>query len=75
MWLEFKTTLLPWLLAAAVIGLLEWRHTADVGRWQEANEMLRTSVDRQAAALEKIGDLLAAQGYTLPPSGAVRPGS
>jgi hypothetical protein len=66
-WSEFKQVVLPLLVAAAVVGLLEWRHGREAARWERAIAAHAAAIEQQAAAVDKIGDLLATQGYTLPP--------
>ena len=61
MWVEFRTHLLPWLLAAAVIGLLSYQEQRRTIRF---NELLL----RQAQAIEAQNNLLATQGYLVPPT-------
>jgi large-conductance mechanosensitive channel len=66
-WTEFKTTILPWIIAAVVVALMitENRRTTDA--MVEANARLADAVATQGRALDGVRDLLSAQGYTLPP--------
>ena len=66
-WTEFKNTILPWLLAAAVIALLMMEHRRTTTALVAANGRLAQAVELQGRALEGVRDLLAKQGYTLPP--------
>jgi len=66
-WTEFKTTILPWILAAAVVALLIVEHRRVTGELIAANERLATAVGEQGTALEGVRQLLAEQGYTMPP--------
>jgi hypothetical protein len=66
-WVEFKNTILPWLLAAGVVAFLiaEQRRTTDA--LLGANARLAAAVEQQGKALDGVRALLAQQGYTLPP--------
>lgn len=66
-WTEFKTTILPWLIAAGVVALLMFEHRRTTAALIEANSRLAEAVEVQGKALEGVRDLLAKQGYTLPP--------
>jgi hypothetical protein len=66
-WLEFKNTILPWLLAAGVVAFLIAEHRRTTEALLEANGKLATAVETQGQALDGVRQLLAAQGYTLPP--------
>lgn len=66
-WTEFKNTILPWLLAAGVIALLMFEHRRTTAALVAANGRLADAVEAQGRALEGVRDLLAKQGYTLPP--------
>ena len=66
-WLEFKTTILPWLIAAAVVVLLIWEHQRTTTALVAANDRLADAVEMQGRALDGVRELLAKQGYTLPP--------
>lgn len=66
-WLEFKNTILPWLLAAGVVAFLIAEHRRTTQALLEANTRLAEAVETQGQALEGVRQLLAAQGYTLPP--------
>jgi hypothetical protein len=66
-WVEFKTAILPWLIAAAVITLLIWEHNRTTEALVSANGRLADAVELQGKALDGVRDLLATQGYTLPP--------
>ena len=66
-WTEFKTTILPWLIAAAVIVLLITEHQRTTNALVAANGRLADAVELQGRALDGVRELLAKQGYTLPP--------
>jgi large-conductance mechanosensitive channel len=68
-WTEFKTTILPWIIAAVVVALMisENRRATEV--MVQANARLADAIESQGRALDGVRDLLAAQGYTLPPFG------
>ena len=67
LWQEFKNTVLPWLLAAGVIAFLVSENRRTTSAILAANDRLAEAVEAQGAALEGVRELLAAQGYTLPP--------
>jgi hypothetical protein len=67
LWVEFKNAILPWLLAAAVVSFLVMEHRRMTEALLEANGRLAEAVETQGTALEGVRQLLAAQGYTLPP--------
>jgi len=69
-WNEFKNAILPWLLAGGVVAFLAIEHRRTTGALVQANERLATAVEEQGKALEGVRDLLASQGYTLPPLAA-----
>lgn len=66
-WIEFKNTILPWLLAAGVVTFLVHEHRRTTDALLGANDRLATAVEEQGKALEGVRQLLASQGYTLPP--------
>lgn len=66
-WVEFKNTILPWLLAAGVVAFLVMEHRRMTEALLSANGRLAEAVESQGKALEGVRQLLAAQGYTLPP--------
>jgi len=66
-WTEFKNTILPWLLAGAVVTFLVHEHRETTGALLAANQRLAEAVEEQGKALEGVRQLLASQGYTLPP--------
>ena len=66
-WTEFKNTILPWLLAAGVVAFLVAEHRRTTEALMSANSRLAEAVEQQGKALEGVRQLLAAQGYTLPP--------
>jgi hypothetical protein len=66
-WVEFKNTVLPWLLAAGVVAFLIAEHRRTTEALITANARLAEAVEEQGKALEGVRQLLAAQGYTLPP--------
>lgn len=66
-WIEFKNTILPWLLAGGVVTFLVHEHRRTTEALLGANERLASAVEEQGKALEGVRQLLASQGYTLPP--------
>ena len=66
-WAEFKTAILPWLLAGAVVTFLVAEHRRTTGALLEANTRLADAVEQQGEALDGVRTLLSSQGYTLPP--------
>lgn len=66
-WVEFKTTILPWLIATAVVAFLITEHRRTTGALIGANARLAAAVEAQGRALDGVRELLATQGYTLPP--------
>jgi hypothetical protein len=66
-WTEFKNSILPWLLAGAVVAFLIAEHRRTTGALLEANTRLADAVEQQGKALDGVRALLASQGYTLPP--------
>jgi hypothetical protein len=66
-WIEFKNTILPWLLAAGVVTFLIMEHRRTTEALMSANSRLAEAVEQQGRALEGVRQLLASQGYTLPP--------
>jgi len=66
-WMEFKNTVLPWLLAAGVVTFLVAEHRRTTEALMTANGRLAEAVAQQGKALEGVRQLLASQGYTLPP--------
>ena len=66
-WTEFKTTILPWVIAAVVVGIMISENRRTTEAMVEANARLADAVESQGLALDGVRDLLAAQGYTLPP--------
>lgn len=69
-WVEFKNTILPWLLAGGVVTFLVHEHRQTTEALMGANTRLAEAVEQQGKALEGVRQLLAAQGYTLPPLNA-----
>lgn len=69
-WTEFKNTILPWLLAAGVVAFLVNEHRQTTQALLGANTRLAEAVEEQGKALEGVRQLLASQGYTLPPLNA-----
>jgi hypothetical protein len=67
LWVEFKNTILPWLLAAGVVAFLIAEHRRTTEALLGANARLAAAVEEQGKALDGVRALLAAQGYTLPP--------
>ena len=72
LWVEFKNTILPWLLAAGVVTFLIAEHRRTTDALLGANARLATAVEQQGKALDGVRALLASQGYTLPPLAAPR---
>ena len=66
-WTEFKNSILPWLLAGAVVAFLIAEHRRTTGALLEAHTRLADAVEQQGKALDGVRALLASQGYTLPP--------
>jgi hypothetical protein len=66
-WTEFKNSILPWLLASAVVTFLIAEHRRTTTALVEANQRLANAVEQQGKALDGVRALLASQGYTLPP--------
>jgi hypothetical protein len=69
-WTEFKNTILPWILAAGVVTFLIIEHRRTTDALLGANARLAEAVEVQGRALEGVRQLLASQGYTLPPINA-----
>ena len=69
-WVEFKNTILPWLLAASVVTFLVMEHRRTTEALLGANARLAVAVEEQGKALEGVRALLSAQGYTVPPLNA-----
>ncbi len=69
-WVEFKNTILPWLLAAGVVTFLVAEHRRTTEALMGANARLAEAVEQQGKALEGVRQLLSAQGYTVPPLNA-----
>jgi hypothetical protein len=67
LWVEFKNTILPWLLAGGVVTFLVIEHRRTTAALIEANSRLAAAVEQQGQALDGVRSLLSAQGYTLPP--------
>ena len=67
LWAEFKNAILPWLLAAGVVAFLVTEHRRMTEALLDANGRLAEAVETQGKALEGVRQLLAAQGYALPP--------
>jgi N-acetyl-anhydromuramyl-L-alanine amidase AmpD len=60
-WTEFRRHVLPWVIAAAVIGLMAHQENKRTARF---NELFL----RQATSLEQVHILLSTQGYLVPPT-------
>lgn len=71
-WTEFKNSILPWLIAAGVVALVIMEHRRTTAALVSANGRLAEAVEVQGRALEGVRELLAKQGYTLPPFDASR---
>ena len=69
-WVEFKNTILPWLLAGGVVTFLVHEHRQTTEALMGANARLALAIEQQGKALEGVRHLLATQGYTMPPPGA-----
>lgn len=67
LWTEFKQTLLPWFIAAAVIALLVYETHRGERLLAEQYRDMAAGVQAQAEALEGIKTLLAQQGYIVTP--------
>jgi hypothetical protein len=67
LWVEFKNSILPWLLAGGVVTFLVMEHRRTTAALIEANTRMAAAVERQGEALDGVRALLSAQGYTLPP--------
>lgn len=66
-WTEFKNSILPWLLAGAVVAFLIAEHRRTTAAMLDANTRLADAVEKQGKALDGVRALLSSQGYTLPP--------
>jgi hypothetical protein len=66
-WLEFKHSILPWLIAGGVVAFLIAEHRRTTEALLGANAHLADAVAQQGKALDGVRALLASQGYTLPP--------
>ena len=66
-WTEFKNSILPWLLAGAVVTFLIAEQRRTTQALLDANGRLADAVEQQGKALDGVRALLASQGYTLPP--------
>ena len=66
-WTEFKTTILPWLLAAAVIGLVIVESHRTMAQMMAINQTLTAALQTQGEALDGIQRLIGQQGYTVSP--------
>jgi len=60
-WTEFRRHVLPWFLAASVVGLMAHQETKRTARLSEL-------LLRQAQSLESVHILLSTQGYLVPPT-------
>jgi len=69
-WMEFKTTILPWVVAAAFIALAQLNHLREVRTLEEANARLTSVIGEMREELRATNHLLSTQGYTLPPTSA-----
>lgn len=65
LWTEFRTHLLPWLVAAAVVSLMSYQEN-------RRTMSLNAAIQRQAQAIEAQNSLLATQGYLVPPTQGLR---
>ena len=66
-WTEFKTTLLPWLIASAVVALVIVESHRTTAQLLAMNQTLTLAVQEQGKTLEGVRQLLGAQGYTVSP--------
>ena len=71
-WMEFKNTILPWVLASGVVAFLIAEHRRTTAALVDANQRLAAAVEQQGQALDGVRSLLAKQGYTLPPLAEAR---
>jgi hypothetical protein len=69
-WIEFTNTILPWVLAGGVVTFLVHEHRQTTQALMGANARLADAIEQQGKALEGVRQLLATQGYTVPPPGA-----
>lgn len=65
LWIEFRNHILPWLIAAAVVGLMAHQE-------RQRTLTLNAALVRQAQAIEAQNSLLATQGYLVPPTQGLR---
>ena len=73
-WIEVKRHVLPWLVAAAFLAVSMHGQSRQVVSLENANERLVAELREVRAAMRATNDLLATQGYTLPPqTGALAP--
>ena len=75
-WTEFKTTILPWLLAVGMITLFlgEEHHISTM--LLSSNTQLVKALEAHGSALSGITKLLSEQGYVVPPTdGSLMPKS
>ena len=66
-WLEFKTTLLPFLIAAAVVAVVMYTSQRTEAVLRDELAAMRVLSAQQAEEVGKMRDLLSQQGYTLAP--------
>lgn len=60
-WMEFRSHVLPWLLAGGVIGLMSYQE-------KQRTDSFNAVLMRQAQAIEAQNSLLRTQGYLVPPA-------
>jgi len=66
-WIEFKTTLLPWILAAAVVALIIAEAHRTTAQLVAVNESLTQVLQEQGRVLDRLQQTLSVQGYTVSP--------
>ena len=65
-WMEFKNTILPWVLAGGVVAFLIAEHRRTTAALVDANQRLAAAVEQQGQALDGVRSLLAKQGTPCP---------
>lgn len=67
-WSEFKQTLLPWVIAALVIGVLLFESHRNSQTILDISARQTEAMREQAKTLDGIRTLMSQQGYVVPPS-------
>ena len=67
-WMEFKSTLLPYIIAAVVVTVLITEHRRTVEALAAMNSQLAVAVANQGEELGNMRDLLATQGFVSVPT-------